>query len=822
MLMSCRDPDARLLYKLISPTTYASRHSISITWVKEQTISESPAISGISYEWISPRTLNMTMEGLSTPSEKQSEAYISTAALFLLCSIAWNDDKSYLRIAPAWRDLYREFIDSKRDGDFAQNRQDIKALRGLIDAQREKEEDEGVILTEGFRNRLMLKNGSKETGSRPSSPGVHIIQEVNDLRSLWESKSSSSAYYQMAQVRSMLPIFEFRDNILDAIDKSQITIVCAETGAGKSTQLPAYILEQQLSQGKPCRIFCTQPRRISAISLAQRVSAEFGEPKNALGTSASLVGYAIRLEANYVAETRLIYATVGIVLRMLEGASGLDDVTHLVIDEVHERGIDTDFLLIILKHLRLRKPDLRVILMSATIDAQRLSSYLGEAPILNIPGRTYPVQTHYLEDAVELTGYAQDETLAPNQEEENDEQDAASKSEMAISLQAYSPSTRKALASYDEYAIDYTLILKLIVKVSSDPSYQPYSNAFLVFLPGIAEIRRLNDLILSSAEFDNRWLVYPLHSTIASEDQQRAFLVPPEGMRKIVLATNIAETGVTIPDITCVIDTGKHREMRFDERRQLSRLVQSFISRANAKQRRGRAGRVQEGLCFHLFTKFRHDTLMVDHQTPEMLRLSLQDLVMRTKICQLGDIERTLAEALDPPSSKNVRRAIDALVEVGALTESEELTSLGTQLAKLPLDAYLGKLVLLSAVFSCVDSAITIAALLSSKSPFVTPFGAKQRADAARLAFSSADSDLLTEYRAYKTWRSICLTPGKSEAEFCRKNFLSSQNLSSIEDLKFQLLLSLVDTGLLSLTAAERNELLRYVPELLARYGYKD
>lgn len=477
-------------------------------------------------------------------------------------------------------------------------------------------------------------------------------------------------------------------------------------------------------------------------------------------------------------------------------------------------SIDTDFLLIILRTLMDRRPELKVILMSATVDAARFSRYLNDAPILSVPGRTFPVQTQYLEDAIELTHYVgsvEDARKNGNASGDEDEEEITSeKSGIPSKLPGYSPATRNVLSSYDEYAIDYDLIVRLIESVAYDPQLSRYSSAVLVFLPGIAEIRQLNDMLTGHQSFGSNWLIYPLHSTISSEDQQAAFQLPPPGVRKIVIATNIAETGVTIPDITCVIDTGKHKEMRFDERRQLSRLTQSFIARANAKQRRGRAGRVQEGLCFHLFTKYRHDNLMMDQQTPEMLRLSLQDLVMRTKICKLGDIESTLSEALDPPSSKNIRRAIDALIEVDALTPSEELTPLGRQIAKLPLDAHLGKLVLLASMFGCVDVAITIAAILSSKSPFLTPFGAKQRADIARLSFKTGDSDLLTTYNAYKAWRTVCTTAGRSEMQFCHKNFLSPQNLGNIEDLKAQLLSSLVEAGFIHMAPEERRTLSRY------------
>lgn len=501
-------------------------------------------------------------------------------------------------------------------------------------------------------------------------------------------------------------------------------------------------------------------------------------------------------------------------MRMLEGSNELRDITHLVLDEIHERSIDSDFLLIVLRKLLRRRPDLKVILMSATVDAQRFSDYLGQAPILNVPGRTFPVETRYLEDAIEETQFKPATTTGGRYGDDEDDIDINTDGSIKTSLsadnmKAYSADTCNALLKYDEYRVNYDLILKLLVTIATVEKYSFYSKAILVFLPGIAEIRRLNDMLAGHQIFRNGWYVHALHSTIATDEQEQAFLVPPQGTRKIVLATNIAETGITIPDVTCVIDTGKHKEMRFDERRQLSRLIEVFISRANAKQRRGRAGRVQKGLCFHLYTKNRHDNILLEEQTPEMLRLSLQDLVLRVKICKLGGIEQTLSEALDAPSSRNIRRAIDSLVDVKALTNTEELTPLGRQLARLPLDVFLGKLILLGTMFGCLDAMLTIAAILSSKSPFSAPMGARSQMDTVRLAFRKGDSDLLTVYNAYCAWRRICNTNIMPEHHFCRKNFLNSQTLSNIEDLKTQLTTSLADAGFVKLSDGEKASLNR-------------
>lgn len=233
---------------------------------------------------------------------------------------------------------------------------------------------------------------------------------------------------------------------------------------------------------------------------------------------------------------------------MLERPQDFQDISHVVLDEVHERTIDSDFLLIILRRLMQKRPDLKLVLMSATVDAQRFSSYIGGVPVLNIPGRTFPVEVKYLEDAVEMTNYRllddqsygiDDDIAEPTPDTPSEENTGS----LISTLEGYSKQTRETVTSFDEYRLDYRLITRLLVKIATDPNLEWYSKAILVFMPGMAEIRRLNDEILSDPAFGKGWIVHALHSSIPSEDQEKAFLVPPEGTRKIVIATNIAETG---------------------------------------------------------------------------------------------------------------------------------------------------------------------------------------------------------------------------------------------------------------------------------------
>lgn len=803
-----RDSTSKVFYSVVSSSSFSYRHSLIVRWSRDQEVPGASSVAGCACQADS-RNIKVEMTDISCPNSVQSEAYISTISLFLIFAGSPKEEKTHLRLPSAWKDLWDEMAAVRREQLATSDRDELRAMRKLVDAAEvDRESNEvGISSTDTQKYEAKAQHGLKAIINK----GKEDIDSPA-LIDLWSSKSTSRSYTDMLKSRMDLPIWNFKDELLTAVEDHQVVILVGDTGCGKSTQAPAFILENELSNGRECKIYCTEPRRISAISLARRVSEELGERKNDVGTTKSLVGYAIRLESHITPQTRLVYATTGIVMRMLEGGNDLQDITHLILDEVHERTIDSDFLLIVLRKLMVRRPGLKVVLMSATVNAEKFSTYLDDAPVLNVPGRTFPVKTMFLEDAIEATNYGKSKSSAVEFQEEDEDDDVLernTKSESNLDLQGYSARTLKTLSQFDEYRIDYDLVTRLLEIVARGAAYTEYSKAILVFLPGIAEIRRMNDMLVGHSSFSHGWYIYPLHSTIATDEQEKAFFVPPKGIRKIVLATNIAETGITIPDVTCVIDTGKHKEMRFDERRQLSRLIESFISRANAKQRRGRAGRVQNGLCFHLFTKARHDSLMAEQQTPEMLRLSLQDLVLRVKICKLGSIEQTMSEALDPPLPKNIRRAIDALIDVKALTTGEDLTALGRQLAKLPLDVFLGKLILLGSLFRCLDAAVTIAAIVSSKSPFSAPMGARTQADLARLAYKKGDSDLLTVYNAYCAWKRVCQHSASSEYQFCRKNFLSPQTLSNIEDLKVQLTSSLVEAGFLVLDEAAKAALNR-------------
>ncbi|GJE85993.1 HrpA-like RNA helicase [Phanerochaete sordida] len=800
------DKYANVSFRSISGASRAKRSAVRIIWQQ-----------GNVSEWL--------MEDVACHDSGQAEQYIATVALHRLTfpdtpgfavggTASANTQTSFRLLPPVYRDLWDELEDKRRADHDCINRGLWAKLRGILEPKLSGSK------TPVKRHRAATQAVRTTPENVSGQDGVSSSQLAADFR----TRQESMAYQGMLRQRNTLPIAAYRHEIVSALESSQVLVLSGETGCGKSTQLPAFILEDHLSRGQHCKIYCTEPRRISALSLANRVSQELGEAPGTVGTNGSLVGYSIRLESNTSKTTRLAYVTNGIALRMLEGStadqrgSSFDEITHIIVDEVHERTIESDFLLIVLKSLIQERPYLKVVLMSATLDAEKFSSYFGGCPILQVPGRTFPVEVRYLEDAVEFTkwkvtegspyamrGYdkysrnrarndwSEDTTLANGDEDEITHED--------VQLEKrYSSSTASTINMLDERLVPYDLIIMLLEGIClQDSAWSGYSSAVLVFMPGLAEIRRLHEMLMDHPIFqsEEHFKVHPLHSTIASDQQAAVFDVPPPGVKKIVIATNIAETGITIPDITCVIDTGRQKEMRFDEKRQISRLVDTFVAKSNAAQRRGRAGRVQPGLCFHLFTKVRHDTRMADHPDPEIMRLSLSDLALRIKIMKVkmgSSIEDVLSRALDPPSPVNIQRAVSALVEVGALTAAQDITPMGRLLSKLPTDVHLGKFLLIACVFGCLDPALTIAAALNSKSPFLTPFGKEDEAHRQKLSFKIENSDFLTLHNAFSSWRRACVNGPSAARKLCRDAFMSHQNLQQIEELRQQFLGYLLDS----------------------------
>ncbi|QRV95667.1 Helicase associated domain (HA2) [Ceratobasidium sp. AG-Ba] len=774
------DQFAVMSYRSVGDVTRVARAAVQIRWRGKP-----------GQEWIAPDACHTLI---------QAENYAALIALHSLAcpiragfvglrSTTTAVQSSAIRSLPASaQDLWKELEAKRKQTEDEINRQVWSKLRSIVEPK--------IAPPGTYKNVAPAKQPVVTAQTTPpNSRQTAVLKEIPGLKEEFEARRSSKSYQEMLPKRNELPIAAFKSEIIETLDHHQVIVTTMQD------------------------------------------LLELGEPPNAVGTLASLIGYSVRLESNITRNTRLAFVTNGIALRMLESGSGsggngtaFDDITHIIIDEVHERSIESDFLLIVLKAMMQHRPDLKIVLMSATVDAKKVSDYFGGpdvCPVFSVPGRTFPVHIQYLEDAVEFTKWSIEddspyalhrndkfsrtkkpirlewsEETAPVDEEDEDGEPVATPVKLG---KQYSKSTVATIDRLDERRIPYDLILRLLEKIClEDTAYSQYSTAVLVFLPGLGEIRQLTDVLGSHREFGSQsFRIYPLHSALPSESQTAVFEIPPPGVRKIVVSTNIAETGVTIPDITCVIDSGRHKEMRFDEKRQTSRLIETTIARSNAAQRRGRAGRVQEGICFHLFTKSRHDSSMVDNPSPEILRLGLADLALRIKIMnvEIGtSVEDVLSRALDPPSLTNIQRAVNALIEVKALTTTEQITALGRQLSKLPMDVHLGKFLLQSVILGCLDAALTICATLNAKSPFLKPFGFETQADAARMAFAQDNSDFVALNNAFSSWRRASASGHSAVRKFCRENYLSYQNLQQVEDLRQQFMGYLIDSGFVSVS----------------------
>ncbi|KAJ7040354.1 P-loop containing nucleoside triphosphate hydrolase protein [Mycena alexandri] len=598
-------------------------------------------------------------------------------------------------------------------------------------------------------------------------------------------------YKEMLSNREKLPAFSAKDEFLSLLQKSRVVVVVGETGCGKTTQLPQFILDSLITsnQGSTASIIVTQPRRLSAISVAARVSAERIEDGS--------VGYAIRGESKQSKNTKLLFCTTGVVLRRLGSGDTLQHVSHVVVDEVHERSVDGDFLLLELRELLKKHPTLKVILMSATINHETFINYFGGAPLLTIPGFTHPVTDIYLEDIIPMIKYrASASRSTAGRKESGDALQAFRDEHKSKGLDDAAISTIQIISRSDR--LDFRLIAEVVRHIIADPKNK--RGGILIFLPGVPEIRQCMDAMrtaLPGGQAD----VFPLHANLSSDEQRRVFMRTSKW--KVIAATNVAETSITIDDVIYVVDAGKVKETQYDPETSMSRLVEAYVTRAAARQRRGRAGRTQPGFCYKLYTR-KQEINMGKYPVPEILRVPLESISLTVKVMrEEEDVKLFLNRAIDPPKVAAMEAAWTVLEELGAVDLNGKLTPLGRHISTLPVDLRLAKMLVLGTIFQCLGPVLTIAAALSSKPLFLTPMDKRDEASQARARFATAGSDLLTDLAAYDACNKM-RSEGQSHGAvrtFCEENFISPNTIRDITTLRNDFISSLSDLGFIPLAS---------------------
>ncbi|XP_046969816.1 ATP-dependent DNA/RNA helicase DHX36-like [Vanessa cardui] len=629
--------------------------------------------------------------------------------------------------------------------------------------------------------------------------GISINSVNSDTASIntalfveYEDMIEKSSYKSMLTFREKLPTYIKAKEVLNAIRNNQVIVISGETGCGKSTQVPQLILDEAIcaKRGANVKILVTQPRRIAASSLAIRVAKERGE---SLGNS---VGYAVKLEkVEERSRGSIQYCTTGILLAELEVNQGLSEYSHIILDEVHERDVHVDLSMCMLKQVLQKRKDLKLILMSATLDAESLSGYFDNCPLMHIEGLAYPVQDIYLEDILEFTRFK----LPPekvkqqqpkwmkhrrNRKADEMEKDIKYKAEIGQWLES-----KKKHLSHDVYRtlqdsriedLNLELIVELLIYICKGKE-----GAILVFLPGIGDITKLMRLMDESKCFPRSFHeIYPLHSKLPTLEQHRIFEKPKGNIRKIIIATNIAETSITIDDIVYVVDCGKIKMSGLNIEQNVSTLKTEWISQANLRQRRGRAGRCQPGICYHLLTSFRAQKIE-ERLLPELQRSNLLEPVLMIKKLRLGLAADALKLVPSPPAETTIQWAVKHLQKCGALDDSETLTALGWHLARLPVHPAAGKLLLFGALFGCLDRAASVAAVWGFKDPFLLVIGKEREVDAVKRNMALGEpSDHIAISEAILEWES---RSHSSRRSFAYDNYLSNNTLELLSEMKKQL-----------------------------------
>jgi len=526
----------------------------------------------------------------------------------------------------------------------------------------------------------------------------------------------------LAEVRKSLPVFPYREQIIEAVTAYQCLVIVGETGSGKTTQIPQYLHEAGFTaDGK--KIGCTQPRRVAAMSVAKRVADEMGVK---LGNE---VGYSIRFEDCTSERTIMKYMTDGMLLREFLGEPDLASYSVMILDEAHERTLHTDILFGLLKDIARFRPDIKLLVSSATLDAAKFSEYFDDAPVFNIPGRRFPVDIMY--------------TKAPE-------------------------------ADYLEAAV-VTILQIHITQGHGD---------ILVFFTGQDEIESaLETLAHRTRGFGTKiaeLIVLPIYANLPSDMQAKIFEPTPPGARKVVLATNIAETSITIDNIVYVIDPGFNKMNSYNPRTGMESLIVTPVAKSSANQRAGRAGRVSPGKCFRLYTKWAYLNELEDNIIPEIQRTNLGSVVLMLKSLGINDLIHF--DFMDPPPAETLIRALEQLYALGALNDRGELTKLGRRMAEFPMDPQLSKMLLSSEVHGVSSEILAICGMLQiGASIFYRPKERAMHADNARLNFNKG-GDHLTLLNVWNQW-----AEANYSTQWCFENFVQVRSMRKARDIREQI-----------------------------------
>lgn len=527
----------------------------------------------------------------------------------------------------------------------------------------------------------------------------------------------SSRFFDILEKRQKLPCWERQDEVVRMVKEHQSSVLIGETGSGKTTQVPQFLLGAGYAASG--LIAVTQPRRVAAMSVASRVAHEMDVE---LGAQ---VGYLIRFEDVTSDRTLIKYMTDGMLLRECMSDPMMSRYSVVVLDEAHERTLSTDILFGLLKEVLAKRPDLRCLVMSATLEAERFQDYWGSAPCLRVSGRMFPVETFF--------------SMRPEKD-------------------------------YVESAIDVCVLIHT-TEGEGD---------VLLFLTGEEEIEYACAEIASRCEDSNSLLVLPLYSTLPMQQQKRVFHPPRAGQRKIIVATNIAETSLTIDGVVYVVDPGLFKQKLYNPRTHADSLLVSPISKASAMQRAGRAGRTKPGKCFRLYTLTTFDTELPESTHPEIVRSNLSSVVITLK--KLGIEDLVHFDFMEPPSPEAMMRALEMLHFLGAVDDECNLTEVGEHMADFPVDPHLSKVLIAAAHRGCCDEVVAIIAMLSIPPPFMRPRWAQKAADRAHKAFASGFGDHLSLLGTFSRFNDAA-----SKAEFCKENFLQERSMRQAESISRQL-----------------------------------